>query len=274
MLGLGGCAPDPGPPLYWGPVGVLDRFSLAGRTALVTGAGRGIGRRLALAFAEAGADVALNSRTVGELEAVAGEVRAIGRRAVVAPGDVARASLAQGIVEQAIEGLGRLDVLLNAAGVAVRVPAEAVTEAQFDLQVGVNLKGTYFACQAAGRHMLDKGRGSIVNIASLTTSFGLPLRSVYAATKGAIGQLTRTLAVEWASRGPRVNAIAPGWILTPLTRPLHDDPAQSGWIVGRTPMGRWGTPDDLTGAAVYLASDASAFVTGQVLYVDGGFISA
>ena len=164
--------------------------------------------------------------------------------------------------------------MLNAAGLAVRVPAERVSEAQFDLQVGVNLKGTYFVCQAAGKHMLAAGRGSIVNIASLTTSFGLPLRSVYAATKGAVGQLTKTLAVEWASRGVRVNAIAPGWILTPLTRPVHDDPAQSGWILGRTPMGRWGTPDDLTGAAVYLASDAAAFMTGQVLYVDGGFISA
>jgi NAD(P)-dependent dehydrogenase (short-subunit alcohol dehydrogenase family) len=255
-------------------VGVLDRFSLAGRKALVTGAGRGIGRQMALAFAEAGADVAVNSRTVGELEAVAGEVRALGRRAAVVPGDVAGAAAAAAIVAGAIEGLGGVDVVLNAAGLAVRVPAEQVNEAQFDLQVAVNLKGTYFVCQAAGRHMLGAGRGSIINIASLTTSFGLPLRSVYAATKGAVGQLTKTLAVEWASRGVRVNAIAPGWILTPLTRPVHDDPAQSGWILGRTPMGRWGTPDDLTGAAVYLASDAAAFMTGQVLYVDGGFISA
>jgi NAD(P)-dependent dehydrogenase (short-subunit alcohol dehydrogenase family) len=255
-------------------MGVLDRFSLAGKTALVTGAGRGIGRGMALAFAEAGADVALNSRTERDLEDVAAEVRALGRRAVVVPGDVSSAQGAREIVERAIAGLGHLDILLNAAGLAVRGPAEAVSEAQFDLQVGVNLKGSYFACQAAGQHMLSRGAGSIINIASLTTSFGLPLRSVYAATKGAIGQLTKTLGVEWASRGPRVNAIAPGWILTPLTRPLHDDPAQSGWIVGRTPMGRWGTPDDLTGAAVYLASDASAFVTGQVLYVDGGFISA
>jgi 2-deoxy-D-gluconate 3-dehydrogenase len=253
-------------------VGVLDRFSLEGRRALVTGAGRGIGRQMALAFAEAGADVAVNSRTVADLEAVAAGVRATGRRAAVVPGDVAGAATA--IVERAVAALGGVDVVLNAAGLAVRVPAERVSEAQFDLQVSVNLKGTYFVCQAAGKHMLAAGRGSIVNIASLTTSFGLPLRSVYAATKGAVGQLTKTLAVEWASRGVRVNAIAPGWILTPLTRPVHDDPAQSGWILGRTPMGRWGTPDDLTGAAVYLASDAAAFMTGQVLYVDGGFISA
>jgi NAD(P)-dependent dehydrogenase (short-subunit alcohol dehydrogenase family) len=255
-------------------MGVLDRFSLEGRTALVTGAGRGIGRQMALAFAEAGADVAVNSRTVAELEAVAADVRALGRRSAVVPGDVAAADAAAGIVEAAVAALGGVDVVLNAAGLAVRVPAEQVTEAQFDLQVSVNLKGTYFVCQAAGRHMLATGRGSIINIASLTTSFGLPLRSVYAATKGAVGQLTKTLAVEWASRGVRVNAIAPGWILTPLTRPVHDDPAQSGWILGRTPMGRWGKPDDLTGAAVYLASDAAAFMTGQVLYVDGGFISA
>jgi NAD(P)-dependent dehydrogenase (short-subunit alcohol dehydrogenase family) len=255
-------------------MGVLDSFSLQGRTALVTGAGRGIGRRLALAFAEAGADVALNSRTRSELEETAESIRALGRRAVVVPGDVAGADAAREIVVRAIEGLGQLDVLLNAAGVAVRVPAEDVSEAQYDLQLDVNLKGTYFACQAAGRHMLSRGRGSIVNIGSLTTSFGLPLRSVYGATKGAVGQLTKTLAVEWASRGVRVNAIAPGWILTPLTRPVHDNPEQSRWIVGRTPMGRWGTPDDLAGAAVYLASDAGAFMTGQVLYVDGGFIVA
>ncbi|MGH2353918.1 MAG: SDR family NAD(P)-dependent oxidoreductase [Chloroflexota bacterium] len=255
-------------------MGILDSFSLVGKTALVTGAGRGIGRRLALAFAEAGADVALNSRTESELRAVAGEIEALGRRAVVLPGNVGGAMPARDIVNGAIQELSRLDVLLNAAGIAVRVPAEETTEEQYDRVVNVNLKGTYFACQAAGRHMLTRGSGSIVNIASLTTSFGLPLRSVYGATKGAVGQLTKTLAVEWASRGVRVNAIAPGWILTPLTQPLHDHPEQSRWIVGRTPMGRWGTPEDLAGAAVYLASDASAFMTGQVLYVDGGFISA
>src|SRR5262249_44305516 len=154
----------------------------------------------------------------------------------------------------------RLDVLLNAAGVAIRVPAEEVGEEQFDRQVDLNLKGTYFACQAAGQHMLGRGRGSIINICSLTTTMGLPLRSVYGATKGAVGQLTRTLAVEWAARGVRVNAIAPGWILTPLTRPVHDDPEQSRWITARTPMGRWGTPDDLAGAAVYLASAAAGFM--------------
>lgn len=253
---------------------VLESFSLAGKTALVTGAGRGIGRRLALAFAEAGADVAVNSRTASELEEVAAAVTALGRRAVMVRGDVAGAEPARGVVTRALEELGQLDILLTAAGIAVRAPAEEVTEAQYDQQVDLNLKGTYFACQAAGRHMLERGTGSIITIASLTTSFGLPWRSVYAATKGAVGQLTKTLAVEWASRGVRVNAIAPGWILTPLTRPLHDDPEQSRWIVGRTPMGRWGTPDDLAGAAVYLASGAAAFMTGQVLFVDGGFISA
>ena len=253
---------------------ILDRFSLTGKTALVTGAGRGIGRGLALAFAEAGADVALNARTESELEVVAKEIEALGRRAVTITASVETADGARKVVEQAIEGLGQLDVLLNAAGTAIRRPAEEVTEEQFERQINVNLRGTYFACQAAGRHMLERGTGSIVNIGSLTTSFGLPLRSVYAATKGAVGQLTKTLAVEWAARGVRVNCIAPGWILTPLTQPLHDDPKQSEWIVGRTPMGRWGTPEDLQGVAVYLASEASAFMTGQTLYVDGGFIVA
>jgi NAD(P)-dependent dehydrogenase (short-subunit alcohol dehydrogenase family) len=253
---------------------VLESFSLAGRIALVTGAGRGIGRGLALAFAEAGANVALNSRTQTELEAVAEEVRARGRRALVLAADVSTAEGARRVVDAAVDGLGQIDVLLNAAGTAIREPAEHVSERNFDTIVGLNLKGTFFCCQAAGRHMLERGRGSIVNIGSLTTSFGLPLRSVYAATKGAVGQLTKTLAVEWASRGVRVNAIAPGWIHTPLTQPLVDDPEQSRWIIGRTPMGRWGKPADLAGAAVYLASDASAFMTGQILYVDGGFIVA
>jgi NAD(P)-dependent dehydrogenase (short-subunit alcohol dehydrogenase family) len=255
-------------------MGVLETFSLAGKTALVTGAGRGIGRQLALVFAQAGADVAVNSRTETELGAVAEEIRALGRRAVVVRGDVSAATAAAAVVEAATAGLGQLDVLLNAAGIAVRVPAEDTTEEQFDRVVDTNLKGTYFACQAAGRHMLARGTGSIVNIGSLTTSFGLPLRSVYAATKGAVGQLTKTLAVEWAARGVRVNAIAPGWIHTPLTQPLVDNPEVTRWIVGRTPMGRWGRPEDLAGAAVYLASDASAFMTGQILYVDGGFIVA
>lgn len=255
-------------------MGILDSFSLAGKRALVTGAGRGIGRGLALALAEAGAAVALNSRTEAQLRQVATEVAARGGRALVVPGDVAGATAARAIIERAITELGGLDVLINAAGIAIRGPAEDVSEETYDRMVEVNLKGTYFACQAAGRQMLRQGSGSIINIASLTTSFGLPLRSVYGATKGAVGQLTKTLAVEWASRGVRVNAIAPGWILTPLTRPVHDDPVQSGWIVGRTPMGRWGLPEDLCGAAVYLASGASAFMTGQILYVDGGFISA
>jgi len=255
-------------------MGILETFSLEGKTALVTGAGRGIGRGLALAFAEAGADVALNARTQPELAAVAREIEALGRRAIVLQGDVSSAKSARDAVERAIGELGQLDVLLNAAGTAVRGPAEDVTEEQYDRMLNVNLRGTYFACQAAGRHMLERGSGSIVNIGSLTTSFGLPLRSVYAATKGAVGQLTKTLAVEWAGRGVRVNCIAPGWILTPLTQPVHDDPKQSDWITGRTPMGRWGTPDDLQGAAVYLASNASAFMTGQTLYIDGGFIVA
>jgi NAD(P)-dependent dehydrogenase (short-subunit alcohol dehydrogenase family) len=255
-------------------MGILDSFSLAGKTALITGAGRGIGRGLALAFAEAGADIALNSRTEEELVQVAAEIEQRGRRAVVLPGDVSAAGQARGTVERAIAALGHLDILLNAAGTAIRSPAEEVTEDQFDRQVNVNLRGTYFACQAAGRHMLERGTGSIINIGSLTTSFGLPLRSVYASTKGAVGQLTKTLAVEWALRGVRVNCIAPGWILTPLTQPLHDNPEVTNWIVGRTPMGRWGRPEDLMGAAVYLASDASAFMTGQILYIDGGFIVA
>jgi 2-deoxy-D-gluconate 3-dehydrogenase len=255
-------------------MGILESFSLAGRAALVTGAGRGIGRGIALALAEAGGDVALVSRTEADLVAVAAEIEDLGRRAVIARGDVSTAAGARAVVERAIAGLGQLDVLANVAGVVVRAPAEEVTEAQYDQVMDVNLRGTFFASQVAGRHMLGRGRGSIINIGSVATSIGLARRSVYSAAKGGIAQLTKTLAIEWAARGVRVNAISPGWILTPLTQRLHDDPEQSAWIVNRTPAGRWGVPRDLAGAAVFLASDAAGFVTGQVLHVDGGFIVA
>ena len=250
-------------------------FRLEGQVALVTGAGRGIGRALGLGFAQAGADVVLASRTASELETVAAEVQALGRHAVVIPTDVADSAQVRALVEQCVTTLGRLDILANVAGIAIREPATDVSEAHFEQIVNVNLRGAFVACQAAGQVMLEAGNGgSIINICSLTSFLGLSQRAIYGATKGALGQLTKSLAVEWGPQGIRVNGIAPGWIVTPLTTPLFEDEEFREWVLSRTPLGRPGAPDDLVGLAVFLASDASAFITGQIIYVDGGWTAA
>lgn len=249
-------------------------FDLSGKVALITGASRGIGRAIALALAEAGADVALASRSIEALDRVAGEARAFGRRATVIPTDVTSVEQIRAMVDRTVETLGRIDVLVNAAGVGARKPTVDLTEAEFDQVYDANIKSVTFACAAAGRHFLEQRSGKIINIASLTTTIGLPGRSLYGPTKGAVGQLTRALAVEWGPYGVCVNAIAPGWIDTQLSGPVLRNPEFRAEVVKRTPLGRVGEPEDLGGAAVFLASSASDFVTGQILYVDGGFIAA
>jgi NAD(P)-dependent dehydrogenase (short-subunit alcohol dehydrogenase family) len=249
-------------------------FDLRGRVALVSGASRGIGRAIALALAGAGADVALAARSVSALEAAAAEARALGRRALVIPTNVEDIAAVRAMVTRTVEELGRIDILVNAAGVGFRKPTVELTEADFERVYAVNIRSVTFACAEAGRHFVRQRSGKIINIASLTTMFGLPGRALYGATKGAVGQLTRALAVEWGPYGICVNAIAPGWIDTALSRPVLDDPSFREWIVSRTPLGRLGQPEDLAGTAVFLASPASDFLTGQVIYVDGGFSAA
>lgn len=248
-------------------------FDLTGKVALISGASRGIGRAIALALAESGADVALAARSVGALEAVAVEAEAFGRRALVIPTDVTEVAQVEAMVERAVAGLGRLDILVNAAGVASRKPTVELTEADYARVFDANIKSVIFACAAAGKHFLAQGSGKVINIGSLTTQLGLPGRALYGSTKGAVGQLTRSLAVEWGPRGVCVNAIAPGWIDTDLSRAVLQNPEFRAGVVARTPVGRVGEPEDLGGAAVFLASSASDFVTGQVLYVDGGYIA-
>lgn len=249
-------------------------FDLSGRVALISGASRGIGRGIALALGAAGADVALAARSVEALEAVAAEAHALGRRTAVVPTDVANLDQVRQMVGRTVEALGRIDILVNAAGVAQRSPTTDLSEADFDRVYDANIKAVTFACAAAGRHFIAQGSGKVINIASLTTTIGLPGRALYGSTKGAVAQLTRSLAVEWGPHGICVNAIAPGWIDTALARPVLQDPAFRARILERTPLGRVGQPEDLGGAAVFLASAASDFITGQILYVDGGFISA
>jgi len=255
----------------------MDEFRLDGKVALVTGASRGIGRALALALGRAGADLALASRTVEALESCAAEARALGVRALTVPLDVADLGAARRAVEQTAAELGRLDVLVNVAGVNRRKPALEITEEDWDLVVDTNLRSVFFLCQAAGRLMVAQGSGSIVNIGSLTCTITIRKTvglSPYAASKSGLLGVTRALATEWAPHGVRVNVLSPGYIVTDLTAPLQANAEFDAWVLSRVPMGRWGTPEDLAGACVFLASDASRYVTGQMINVDGGWLAS
>ena len=252
----------------------MEGFSLEGKVALVTGGGRGLGRGIALALAEAGADVVVASRTRSDLEAVAGEIEAKGRRARVVVGDVSAPREAHRLVKGAADWRGRLDVLVNAAGVNRRIPSLELREEDWDWILGVNLKGTFFVCQAAGEVMVNQGKGSIINIASLLSAVGIPTLAPYAASKTGVVGLTRVLAAEWGPHGVRVNAIAPGYFRTKMTEGLFSNPKWVERLKRQVPLSRGGFPEDLGGAAVFLASDASRYITGQVIYVDGGYLAA
>ena len=251
----------------------MKRFGLEGRTALVSGASRGIGKAIALGLAEAGADVAVAARGREDLEAVAQMISGLGVRGLAVPLDVSKVSTIPAAVEQVVGGLGPIDILFNVAGTNVRGPIEEIDEAKFDEVMDVNIKGAYFLCREVGKGMMAQKRGKVVNIASLTTAIGLAKVTVYTSSKGALGQLTKGLAVEWGPYNIQVNAIAPGFILTDLNRKLWENEELLNWATGRTPAGRLGSPEDIVGTAVYLASEASDFVSGQILFVDGGIMA-
>ncbi len=247
-------------------------FSLEGRTALVTGAGRGIGQAIALSFAAQGADVALASRTESELNETAEQVRAHGRRAAVLPVDLGERGAPESLVERAVNALGPIDLLVTSFAAIIRKPAFDISEDEWDQVIDTNLKARFFLARAAARQMGERG-GSIIHIASLSAFFGIPNQSPYVIGNGGISAMVRAQAVEW-SPNIRVNAIAPGTIATQQTIPLMTNPELRASRLSKIPLGRIGDPADVAGAAIFLASDAGRYVTGHVLVVDGGWLAA
>jgi 2-deoxy-D-gluconate 3-dehydrogenase len=243
---------------------------LDGKAALITGAGKGLGRAIALGLARAGADVALVSRTRKDLESLADEVRGLGRRALVAVADVTRSTEVDAAVAGTLEELGRLDVVVHSAGGSLRKASLEVTDADWDYVIAANLTSTFLVCRTVGKVLTAQRSGSIINIASAAGLRGRPTNAPYSAAKAGVINLSRAFAMEWAGMGVRVNVIAPGRFLTPLTAAEMSDPAAYAAFVTKVPLGRIGRPEELEEISVWLASDASSFVTGSVLVIDGG----
>jgi len=248
-----------------------NAFALDGKIALVTGAATGIGEAIAVALAEAGADVAChgNSRPP---DAVAARVTALGRKGIAVRGNLAKAESAAELVGATIEAFGRVDILINNAGMIRRAPAVEFSDADFAEVIEVNLTSVFRLCKLAGKSMLERGEGKIVNVASLLSFQGGITVPAYAASKGGVAQLTKALANEWASQGVNVNAIAPGYIRTENTAALQQNETRNRQILERIPAGRWGDPSDIAGAAVFLCSSAARYVHGHLLVVDGGWL--
>ena len=250
----------------------MSLFSLEGKVALVTGAGRGIGRGIAEGLAAHGAKVICAARTRSQLDEVVEAISESGSEAIAYEMDMKDLESVRGGVELALAKFGQLDVLVNNAGINIREPFTEVSEEHYDEIVAVNQKGLYFLTQMAAKEMIPRRQGKIIHIGSINTGISLSQVSVYTSTKGAVGQLGKAHAVELGKHNIQVNTICPGFIETPLTAKLWSDETMQAWGKKRVPMGRLGSPEDLVGTAVYLASAASDYVTGQNIYVDGGFM--
>jgi NAD(P)-dependent dehydrogenase (short-subunit alcohol dehydrogenase family) len=252
-------------------VGVLDRFDLTGRTAVVTGATHGLGRAFAVALAEAGADIVIVGRDAEAAAEVEAQLRELGRQSLIVLADLTSRSEIEKVRDRALERFGSVEILINNAGTCVHRPALEVTDEQWRQVMDINVDAVWMSCQTFGRHMVDRGRGSIVNIGSMSAQIvNRPQwQPGYNASKAAVHHLTRSLAAEWAPAGVRVNALAPGYIKTDMA-PVDDPKFRRHWIED-TPQQRYATPDELGPAIVFLASDASSFMTGSILLIDGGY---
>lgn len=249
-------------------------FRLEGKTAIVTGASRGIGKAIAKAFAEAGADLVLVSRNRVALEGVVREIEGLGGKALPVSADIGNTDDINKVIEATLKVSPRIDILLNNAGISpILKKAEEVNLKEWEEIVRVNLTGTFLFCQAAGKVMIQQGGGKIINMVSVGAVVGFPRQIAYCATKGGILQMTKVLAVEWTRYNIQVNAIGPAYLETELTKGMRASKVISENLLGRTPMGRFGRPEEIVGAAIYLASDASSYVTGQTLFVDGGWLA-
>ncbi|MDI1334943.1 MAG: SDR family oxidoreductase [Lacunisphaera sp.] len=249
-------------------------FDLTGRTALITGSGQGLGHALARGLAQAGAAVVVNGRNAQKLEAAAQVLRAAGAKVAVAAFDVTDGAAATREIARLEAEFAPIDILVNNAGIQRRAPLLEMTDTQWREVIEADLSSAFFVARAVAPRMIARGAGKIINICSLMSEVGRPSTGNYAAAKGGLKMLTRAMCVEWAKHNLQINGIGPGYFATDMTQPLVADPAFSKWICDRTPAGRWGKPEELVGAAVFLASPASSFVNGQVIYVDGGVLAA
>ncbi|RFU64825.1 SDR family NAD(P)-dependent oxidoreductase [Peribacillus glennii] len=250
----------------------MGLFDLSGKTALVTGGGRGIGKSIALALAEAGANVAVTSRTEAELQQVADEISGFSRKAYYSSVDVRNKEEITPFVEEVVEKEGKIDILVNGAGTNKRIPFLELSEEDWDFVMDINLKSVLFVSQAVIPQMKKQKYGKIINIASLTSELGFNNMAVYGASKGGVSQITKAMAVEFADDGILTNAIGPGYFKTEMTKVLFEDLKRVEWMTSRIPLKRTGNVEDLQGTAVFLASDASNYITGQTIYVDGGWL--
>jgi NAD(P)-dependent dehydrogenase (short-subunit alcohol dehydrogenase family) len=251
-----------------------SQLELHGKVAVVVGGTSGIGRAIAHGLAEAGADVVPTSRRAEQVEAAAAEIEERGRRALRVTSDVSDRASLEHVLEETVRTFGHVDILVNSAGRTKRAPTLSFSEEDWNAIFETNLTGTLRACQVFGRHMLEREYGRIINIASLSTFVALYEVAAYSASKAAVASLTKSLAIEWSPGGVNVNAIAPGVFRTPLNEKLLDETERGREFLTRTPMKRFGKVEELAGAAVFLASDAASFVTGEILTVDGGFLAS
>jgi NAD(P)-dependent dehydrogenase (short-subunit alcohol dehydrogenase family) len=249
----------------------FSEFDLSGKVAIVTGAGRGIGYHISLALAKYGADLVICSRTFSELEKVKAEIERFGRKILIQRVDVLKIPEILSMVDEAVKNFDHIDILINNAGINIPQMAVDVTEETWDRIIDTNLKAAFFCAQAVGKVMIQQRKGKIINISSQTGTVAIPQRAAYCSSKGGLNLLTKVLAIEWAQHNIHVNAVAPTFIETPFSKPMFEKEGFREYVLGNIPLRRLGQPEDVTGAVIYLASEASNLVTGHVLLVDGGW---